>query len=324
VVELLCDAIPNLPFLDRPAGCSDVVWRWPNNPVIGRHHIPESNSIFNSAVVPYQGGFRGVFRCDNTRGRAHLHVGRSPDGLAWDIDHQPIEWICEDAEIRSTGGYDPRVVRIDDQYYVIWCNGYHGPTIGLGSTRDFSSFHQLENAFLPFNRNGVLFPRKIGGRYAMLSRPSDNGHTPFGEMFYSESPDLVFWGRHRHVMRQATGWDWLKLGPGPAPIETSEGWLTLFHGVVNSCTGYIYRAGVALLDLDEPWKVIGRAEPYILSPEEPYEVTGDVPCVVFPCAALCDANTGRMAIYYGAADSVVGLAFANARELVDFVKKNPI
>jgi len=98
----------------------------------------------------------------------------------------------------------------------------------------------------------------------------------------------------------------------------------IFHGVVNSCTGYIYRAGVALLDLERPWQVVGRAAPYVLSPEETYEVTGDVPCVVFPCAALCDAATGKMAIYYGAADSVVGLAFARADELVEFVKRNPV
>ena len=89
---------------------------------------------------------------------------------------------------------------LEDRYYVTWCNGYHGPTIGVGYTHDFETFHQLDNAFLPFNRNGVLFPRRIGDRYAMLSRPSDNGHTPFGDIFYSESPDLVHWGRHRHVM----------------------------------------------------------------------------------------------------------------------------
>jgi beta-1,4-mannooligosaccharide/beta-1,4-mannosyl-N-acetylglucosamine phosphorylase len=96
--------------------------------------------------------------------------------------------------------YDPRVTRLEDRWYVTWCNGYHGPTIGVAWTHDFATFHQLDNASLPFNRNGVLFPRRISDRYAMLSRPSDNGHTPFGDIFYSESPDLVHWGRHRHVM----------------------------------------------------------------------------------------------------------------------------
>lgn len=78
--------------------------------------------------------------------------------------------------------YDPRVCKIDDKYYVTWCNGYHGPTIGVAYTYDFKKFVQLENAFLPFNRNGVLFPRKINGYYMMMSRPSDNGHTPFGDI----------------------------------------------------------------------------------------------------------------------------------------------
>ena len=120
-----------------------------------------------------------------------------------------------------------RVAKIGDKYYVTWCNGYHGPTIGIAWTDDFETFHQFENAFLPYNRNGVLFPRKIGGRFAMLSRPSDTGHTPFGDIFYSESPDMEFWGRHRHVMSPAafevSAWQCMKIGAGPVPIETRGG-----------------------------------------------------------------------------------------------------
>ena len=137
-----------------------------------------------------------------------------------------------------------------------WCSGYHGPTIGVAYTHDFETFHQLENAFLPFNRNGVLFPRRIGESYAMLSRPSDNGHTPFGDIYYSESPDLVHWGRHRHVMAPVPlTWQSTKIGAGPTPIETDEGWLVLYHGVLTSCNGFVYSMGAALLDLEEPWKV---------------------------------------------------------------------
>jgi len=208
---------------------------------------------------------------------------------------------------------------------VTWCNSYHGPTIGVGWTKDFEIFHQYENAFLPFNRNGVLFPRKVGGNFAMISRPSDNGHTPFGEIFYSESPDLTYWGKHRHVMAPvANSWQATKVGGGPVPIETSEGWLLIYHGVLNSCNGFVYSASVALLDLEKPWKVIARAKPYIISPQTLYECVGDVPNVVFPCASLCDAETGRLAIYYGAADTVTGLAFAYVDELVEFAKKNSL
>jgi beta-1,4-mannooligosaccharide/beta-1,4-mannosyl-N-acetylglucosamine phosphorylase len=318
--------LPNLPWEDRPAGASGPLWRYSDNPVIRRDLLPKSNSIFNSAVVPFEDRFAGVFRCDDWTRRMELHVGFSPDGLDWEIAHEPLEFSSDDCEIgRFVYGYDPRVARIDERYYVTWCNWYHGPTIGVAWTDDFQSFHQTENAYLPFNRNGVLFPRRIDGRFAMLSRPSDNGHTPFGDIFYSESPDLCFWGKHRHVMSPVTNtWQSTKVGGGPVPIETSEGWLLIYHGVLTSCNGFVYSAGVALLDLDEPWRVITRSAPYVLSPTTPYECVGDVPNVVFPCAMLCDEPTGRLAIYYGAADTVTALAFGYVSDLVEFAKEQAL
>ena len=318
--------IDNLPWEDRPTGSTEPVWRYSKNPVIPRDLIPSSNSIFNSAVVPYKGEFAGIFRCDDRTRRMVMHRGFSPDGVNWTLDPEPLKFECDEPEIAEfVYGYDPRVVWIDDRYYVTWCNSYHGPTIGVGWTKDFESFHQYENAFLPFNRNGVLFPRKVGGNFAMLSRPSDNGHTTFGEIFYSESPDLTYWGKHRHVMAPVeNSWQATKVGGGPVPIETSEGWLLIYHGVLTSCNGFVYSASVALLDREKPWKVIARAKPYVISPQTLYECVGDVPNVVFPCASLCDAETGRLAIYYGAADTVTGLAFAYVDELVEFAKKNSL
>jgi beta-1,4-mannooligosaccharide/beta-1,4-mannosyl-N-acetylglucosamine phosphorylase len=252
-----------------------------------------------------------------------LHSGKSKDGIHWQIAPEPIKFIPDTPEIEPfVTGFDPRVVWIEDRYYIIWCNHFHGSAVGLGYTYDFEKFYQMENIFLPYNRNGVLFPRKINGRYAMLSRPSDNGHTPFGEIFYSESPDLCFWGRHRHVMGTKAAWESTKIGAGPIPIETSEGWLLIYHGVLHSCNGFVYSFGGALLDLDQPWKVIARSDPYLLSPQEPYECVGDVPNVVFPCAALVDGTTGRMAIYYGGADTVVCLAFTQIDELIKFIKSS--
>ncbi len=315
-------SIPNLPWQERPAGCSDVVWRYRQNPVIPRNPFPTANSTFNSAVIPYQGKFVGVFRIDDTCRQMNLYFGESPDGLRWNIQPQPIAFQCAEPEIANPQyRYDPRLCWLEDRYYITWCNGYHGPTIGVGYTFDFQTFTQIENAFLPFNRNGVLFPRKINGKFAMLSRPSDNGHTPFGDIFYSESPDMTHWGCHRHVMTSDLPWAWTKVGAGPIPIETSQGWLLIFHGVLTSCNGFVYSMGAALLDLDQPWKIIARARPYLLSPQTLYECVGDVPNVVFPCAALVDGDTGRMAIYYGGADTVVALAFAQIEELVEFIKK---
>ncbi|MGZ6313644.1 MAG: glycoside hydrolase family 130 protein [Candidatus Limnocylindrales bacterium] len=314
--------VPDLPWEERPGDVHDVLWRSSRNPIIRRDHLPTSNSIFNSAVVPFREGFAGVFRVDDRSRSMNLHAGRSHDGVSWQIEPQPIVFAPAEARVgelqeRFEHAYDPRVTWLEDRYYLTWCNGYHGPTIGLAYTHDFETFHQLENAFLPFNRNGVLFPRRIGGSYAMLSRPSDNGHTPFGDIFYSESPDLVHWGHHRHVMAPVP-WSWqaAKVGAGPTPIETEQGWLLLYHGVLISCNGFVYAIGAALLDLDQPWKVIARSRDYLLSPQASYEQVGDVQNVVFPCAALVDGPSGRVTVYYGAADTVVCMAHGYLSEII--------
>lgn len=330
-LKIVGPAIPNLPWEDRPStqnGQSQgdygrPVWRYTKNPIIPRDAIPSSNSIFNSAAVPFEGTFAGVFRCDSRRREMVLHAGFSDDGYRWNLNHEPIQWKYADPEIEPPQyGYDPRVCWIEDRYWVTWCNGFHGPSIGIGYTHDFKSFTMLETALMPFNRNGVLFPRKIGGRYMMLSRPSDNGHTPFGEIFLSQSEDMIHWGRHRWVMRQKQPWESTKIGAGPVPIETSEGWLMFHHGVLTSCNGYVYSWGAVLLDLDKPWKVVARCAPYLISPQMPYECVGDVPNVTFPCAALCDAQSGKVAIYYGGADTVTCLAFGFVQEIVEYVKAN--
>jgi beta-1,4-mannooligosaccharide/beta-1,4-mannosyl-N-acetylglucosamine phosphorylase len=324
--KLVGPPLPNIPWEERPEGSKEVIWRSKRNPIITRSAVPNANSIFNSAVVPFGTGFAGVFRVDTTARNMELHAGRSADGITWEIEPERIKFLCEDPEVgRFVYGYDPRVTWLEDRYYVTWCNWYHGPTIGLAYTFDFRTFYQLENAFLPFNRNGVLFPRKIRGKYAMLSRPSDPGHTPFGDIFYSESPDLIHWGKHRHVMSPVPdSWQSTKIGAGPVPIETTEGWLLFYHGVLTSCNGFVYSFGAALLDLDEPWKVIYRTRPYLLNPREYYECVGDVPNVVFPTAALYDPPTGRIAIYYGGADTVTCLAFTIFDELFEFIRENTL
>ena len=316
---------PDMPWEDRPAGSKEVMWRYTQNPIIGRHALSTSNSIFNSAVVPFKKGkynYAGVFRCDDTNRRMRIHVGFSVDGLRWEIEESDFRLEGADAEIGQwVYGYDPRVAKIGDKYYVTWCNGYHGPTIGVAWTEDFETFHQLENAFIPFNRNGVLFPRKINGLYTLLSRPSDSGHTPFGDIFLSQSPDMEFWGRHRHVMSKGSNWwESVKIGGGAAPIETSEGWLLFYHGVTGTCNGFVYSIGGAILDKDEPSKVLYRCGNFLLTPEKWYEERGFVPNVCFPCATLQDSDTGRIALYYGCADSYVGLAFTTVDEVVDYIK----
>lgn len=324
--KIVGKALPDMPWQDKDENDKLPVWRYKANPIIDRFATRNSNSIFNSAVVPFEDGFAGVFRCDSRSISMDIFVGRSKDGIHWDIEDIPIRFEGADEEIlKREYRYDPRVCFIEDRYYITWCNGYHGPTIGVAYTFDFKKFVQLENAYVPCNRNGVMFPEKINGMYAMLNRPSDNGHTPFGDIFVSFSKDMEFWGRHRYVMSPITGdesaWQCTKVGPGPIPIKTDEGWLLIYHGVITTCNGFVYRMGAALLDLEQPWKVLARSREYLLAPHEYYECVGDVPNVVFPCAALTDADTGRIAIYYGCADTVTGLAFTTVDEILDYIRK---
>ena len=296
--------------------------RYEHNPVVTAAAVPRANSIHNSAIVRYGDGYAGVFRVDEIDFSFRLHTGFSDDGIHWHINPDVLQMESPDEEVFvSDHSYDPRLMLVEGTYYLTWCNSIaQGPQIGLARTQDFKTFVQMENPFQPPNRNAVLFPRRINGRFAMLHRPSDRGHTPFGDIFYSESPDLTFWGRHRHVFGPAPGWQSTKVGPGPAPIETKEGWLLIYHGVWTSCNGYLYYAGGALLDLEKPWKVMYRTRDYLLAPTMPYERVGDVPNVVFPSSLIEYPQERKVRLYYGCADTAVGMAEADLDELIEFIK----
>jgi beta-1,4-mannooligosaccharide/beta-1,4-mannosyl-N-acetylglucosamine phosphorylase len=297
--------------------------RYEGNPILGPGSIPSAGSIYNSAVVRFGKRYAGVFRVDDDELMQWLHIGWSDDGLHWELEPQPfhLDLGACDIEMRP-GGYDPRVTEIEGKYYVVWCAPYHGPTLALAETQDFRTFRFVCLPVPPYNRNGVLFPRKINGKYCLLHRPSDRGHTPFGDIFLCESEDLVHWGNHRYVFGPTDRWQGTKVGAGPVPIETDEGWLLLYHGVITKCNGFIYSMGAALLDLERPWRVLYRTRPFLLSPEEPYERIGDVPNVVFPCAAVVDEPTDRLVLYYGGADTYVCVAFAQLGELIEFTKQH--
>lgn len=318
-------ALPSIPWEEKPSGSNDVLWRYSKNPIIGWNPIPKAARIYNSAVAPFNSGFAGVFRADQKNGRATLFSGKSMDALNWEIGPDPIFWVDENGGPNPTSyAYDPRVVKIDDTYYIVWCDDMHGASIGLGRTKDFKTFTRMPNPLMPFNRNGVLFPRKINGKYFLLSRPSDSGHTPFGDIFLSESPDLVYWGNHKYVMGKGGKgwWQGTKIGAGPIPIETTEGWLLFYHGVSYTCNGFVYSFGAAILDINNPAEVLYRTRDYLLTPEKEYETTGFVPNVTFPCANLYDAETGRIAVYYGAADTYTAVAFTQVDELIKYIKAN--
>lgn len=317
--------LPNIPWQEKPEGLSGApVWRHSENPIIDRNPVEGVARIFNSAVIPYEGKFIGVFRGEQTDGIPYIYLGHSEDAIHWTFDKEKIPFEDENGNpFMPRYAYDPRLVKVEDTYYIMWCTDFYGASIGMAKTKDFKKFVRIENPFIPYNRNAVLFPRKVNGNFMMLSRPSDSGHTPFGDIFLSESPDMTYWGKHRHVMSQGSNWwESVKIGGGAAPIETSEGWLLFYHGVSGTCNGFVYSIGGAILDIDNPSIVKYRCKNYLITPEAWYEERGFVPNVCFPCATLCDDATGRIAIYYGAADSYVGVAYTQLDEVVQYIKDN--
>ena len=315
--------LANMPYQPRPEGCDSPIWRYSENPIIKQNPFPNASRVFNSAIMAYKGEFIGVFRADTKSGVPYLFLGHSKDGVNFTFDEEPIAFHDKDGnKVRFEYAYDPRLVELEGVYYIIFCTSLHGPTLGIGKTKDFKDFELLDNPFLPFNRNGVLFPKKINGEYAMLSRPSDSGHTMFGDIFLSYSKDMEYWGHHRHVMEK--GYEWwcgTKIGAGPTPIECDLGWLVFFHGANLTCSGLVYSIGAAILDRDDPSKVLHRCGNFLLAPEKAYETTGYVPNVLFPVSCLTDAKTGRIAIYAGGADTVTELLFTDIDTVIDYILK---
>ena len=200
-----------------------------------------------------------------------------------------------------------------------------GPLVSLATTKDFKSFRRLGAVMPPEDKDAALFPVQFGGRWAMIHRPISTGFWKFGaHIWISFSPDLRHWGDHFQVIpaRQGSWWDANKIGLSAPPLETSEGWLILYHGVKTTASGSIYRLGLALLDLEDPTHLTHRCDPWVFGPRAPYEREGDVDDVVFPCGWVLEGETIRM--YYGGGDFTVALATANMPEILNFVSQYPV
>lgn len=309
------------PFVERPASNSDPFWRYPNNPVIGRNHGSLAR-VFNSALLPYGDGYIGVFRAEKRDSIPHLFLGRSLDGIHFEIEETPIRFTYEDGRKDDAAyGYDPRLIEMEGKYYILWCDDLNdSPAINIGYTEDFNHFVKMNHPFPPNSRNGVLFPEKFDGQYLALYRPTDGTD---GNIYCCRSQDLHHWGDYSLFLPKTHfGWGKYKIGAGCNPIKTKEGWLLIYHGVIDTCNGLLYSIGGALLDLKDPTKVLYRCKDYLLTPEAPYETVGFVPNVCFPCSALVDEATGRIALYYGCADTVTSLAFSTIDILISYIKEH--
>jgi predicted GH43/DUF377 family glycosyl hydrolase len=313
---------PTSSVLSSELARSPVVTRYGKNPILTGQDFPAHariQRVFNSGVVKHGSKYVMACRVEDRALRNRIWIAESDDGYSFVPHDTPVVMPDGDPEFAEyTRGmyYDPRITRVGDTFYLMHAaHSHHGCRLSLLETRDFRKFSWLGFVSETDNRNGALFPEKINGLYARLDRPNTGGD--FGDIWISYSPDLVFWGKSKCVLRNAdVRWAWSKIGPGAPPIRTSAGWLNIFHGVRTQCKAhYVYSLGVALHDLDDPSRIIAMASEAILEPETQYELVGQTPSVVFTAGAVVE-NDGSVKLYYGGADTVQCVATTSLAQLL--------
>ena len=288
----------------------------------------KANAVFNAAAALVNGETVLLVRVEDFRGISHLTVARSTDGISdWRIDSEPT--FSPDPEHHPEeiwGIEDPRVTWLEDRHqwavaYTAYSKG--GPLVSLATTEDFKTYERLGPVMPPEDKDAALFPVRFNGYWAMLHRPVPRSSMLGAHIWLSFSPDLKHWGSHVEVIqaRQGGWWDANKIGLSTPPLALDQGWLILYHGVRVTAAGCIYRLGLALLDRENPVRVIRRTDEWIFGPKARYEREGDVDDVVFPCGWTVKGGTVYM--YYGAADSSIALATAKLSDLVDFIMRCP-
>jgi predicted GH43/DUF377 family glycosyl hydrolase len=303
--------------------------RSPRNPILTVEDLPyPANAIFNPGAAQVGAETLLLVRVEDLRGISQLHVARSVDGVTeWRFDPAPLLASEPDRHPEEIWGCeDPRLTWLPERAeWAIMYTAYSrlGPLVSLATTTDFRSVQRLGPVMPPEDKDAALFSRRLAGRWAMIHRP-----TPLrggAHMWISYSPDLRHWGDHGLLLEARDGawWDAGKIGLGPPPIETPDGWLVLYHGAHLTAGGPIYRVGFALLDLEDPTIVLRRSNGWAFGPREPYERDGDVDHVVFPCGWIVDELRDEIRMYYGAADTRIGLATARLSAVLDYVRACP-
>ncbi len=312
--------------------------RYSKNPIITRKDIPEIkpqlvdvSAVFNPGAVKFRDKYLLMLRVQNRGRDTFLMTAEGDNGIHFTVSNEVVHFAgIKNIPEKIYHCYDPRITRIDDMYYIMFAMDLDsGCRLGLAKTNDFKNFDFMGIVSEDDNRNGVLFPEKIDGKYMRLDRPNEidlpEGPTTGSIIRLSQSDDLLEWETVGPVISgHSHYWD-ERIGAGPPPIKTEQGWLQIYHGVATHfASSNIYQAGVMLLDLNNPLKVIGRSSYNILEPRELYELVGQVPNVVFPSGAIVEKvdNNGfaklnsRVFVYYGAADTCVGLASTKIEKLI--------
>jgi len=296
-----------------------VVERYAKNPILTRDDVPYPvATVHNAGVVKHNGRYIMLFRSHLDNGRSIIGRADSDDGFQFKVDAKPFLTPASSgvfAEHEAYGIEDLRICPVEDSYILCYsADSKHGVRIALARTDDFESIERIALITQADMRNVVIFPEKFDGRYARLDRPH-SVISPWS-IWISYSPDLIHWGDSRRIIQaEPYHWDEMKIGPGAAPIKTPQGWLNIYHGVFETMAGAVYRLGVALHDLDNPAEVIAVGDRWILQPEDPWEISGYVPNVVFSCAAVPE-DDGQIKLYWGGADSVMCVGTTTVERLL--------
>ena len=302
--------------------------RHPANPILSGKDWPyPMNSVFNAAATLLADGTTLLLcRVEDRRGLSHLCAARSINGLdGWQIDSEPtLLPNPKDYPEELWGIEDPRITCVPElEQYVVSYTAYSrgGPGVSLALTKDFRSFERIGIVMAPDDKDAALLPRRFDGYFALIHRPTSISGS---DVWISFSQDLRNWGRHKLMLKARKGgwWDANKIGISPPPIETSRGWLTLYHGVRQTASGSLYRLGAALFALDNPEHCLSRGDEWIMGHEAPYEREGDVNNVIFPCGFTLGTDGDAINLYYGAADTSIALATGSVRAILRWLDEH--
>ncbi|MDP9283567.1 MAG: glycosidase [Actinomycetota bacterium] len=304
--------------------------RHPANPLLTAADWPTAvNVVFNPAAVQIGGETVLLARVEARTGISHLAVARSANGVdGWSIDAKPLLEPVKGIEAEQWGFEDARAVWVEELgRHVITCTVYGpaGPTVFLATTEDFRAVERIGIVVPPEDKNAALLPERVGGKWILFHRPTSHFATARPGISLSRSPDLRSWSAAEIVMepREGSWWDSLRIGIGPPLLKTEHGWLLVYHGVKETVSGAIYRVGMALLDLEDPTRLLHRTSSWVLSPCEAYERQGDVPNALFPCGMIHDREQGELRLYYGAGDTSICLATASLDDVLETVLAAP-
>ena len=303
-----------------------VVKRYKGNPILTSNNVPYPvATVHNAGVVKYQNKYIMLFRSHQMNGRSIIGIAESEDGFTFHVHNKPF-LIPEDhgifAEYEEYGVEDVRISEVENEFLLTYsAYSRHGVRIALAKTNDFKSIERISLITQADLRNVVIFPEKFSNRYIRLDRPHSE-ISPWS-IWITYSPDLIHWGDSKVIMKPVQyHWDEMKIGPGATPFKTKNGWLHIYHGVFQTMSGSVYRLGVALHDLNDPSKILGVSDQWIIQPEDPCEVSGYVPNVVFTCGTVPEAD-GTVKIYWGGADQVMCVGTAIIDDLVQLCLNNP-